>query len=244
VTPRFDRLVVLSAHLDDAVLSLGAFIARSVRGGARVEVVTVFAGDPESSAPAGDWDRWSGFEWAGAASKTRREEDRQACARVGAAPIHLRFLDDSYDENADDATIRDAIDTAVAGADAVLVPGFPLVHPDHERIARLALSGDRACGHLGLYVELPYAFRAAREGAAPCIPEALDGLVPASTAFGLVPSGPRARVRKLRATACYESQVSRLGRLLGGGRSSPWRLLRAEGLRGAEAVAWIALGGK
>ena len=38
------RLVVVSPHLDDAVLSLGATLAHAVESGATVEVLTVFAG--------------------------------------------------------------------------------------------------------------------------------------------------------------------------------------------------------
>lgn len=50
-------LVVLSPHLDDAVLSLGATIARLSRHGRSVRVVTAFANDPTSRAPAGPWGR-------------------------------------------------------------------------------------------------------------------------------------------------------------------------------------------
>ncbi len=50
------RVVVVSPHSDDAVLSLGAAIAAWARRGAEVEVLTVFALDPGSHAPAGGWD--------------------------------------------------------------------------------------------------------------------------------------------------------------------------------------------
>ena len=60
VEPR-TRIVVVSPHLDDGVLSLGAWMASQVRAGARVELLTVFACDPESDAPTKGWDARGGF---------------------------------------------------------------------------------------------------------------------------------------------------------------------------------------
>ena len=66
-------VVVVSPHLDDAALSLGAAIARARRiGAARVVVLTVFAGNPESDLPAGGWDSRAGFATEGEASRARR----------------------------------------------------------------------------------------------------------------------------------------------------------------------------
>ena len=47
------RLVVISPHLDDAVMSVGGTIARAVRAGVKVEVLTVFGYVPLSETPAG-----------------------------------------------------------------------------------------------------------------------------------------------------------------------------------------------
>ena len=44
------RVVVVSPHLDDAVLSLGATMAHAIESGAKVEVLTVFGCEPTSSA--------------------------------------------------------------------------------------------------------------------------------------------------------------------------------------------------
>src|SRR5207253_2905574 len=89
-------VVVLSPHIDDAVLSLGAGIARATRSGTEVRVVTVFANDPESSDPPTDWDRAAGFSSAGEAARGRREEDRRACEIVGADPVWLPCTDDDH----------------------------------------------------------------------------------------------------------------------------------------------------
>ena len=65
-------IVVLSPHSDDGVLSLGASMARWARSGRQVELLTVFALDPASSAPTGGWDRRAGFLTEGAAANARR----------------------------------------------------------------------------------------------------------------------------------------------------------------------------
>src|SRR2546423_11731536 len=78
------RVVVLSPHLDDAVFSVGAALAHAARHGADVLVITVLAGDPESSVPAGRWDGAAGYRTEGEAAAKRREEDARACARIGA----------------------------------------------------------------------------------------------------------------------------------------------------------------
>lgn len=76
-------IVVISPHLDDAVLSIGGLIGREVAGGARVEVWTCFtAGPPLESIPAarrvfGDY-------------SIRRAEDERALAVLGAG---RRLLD-------------------------------------------------------------------------------------------------------------------------------------------------------
>jgi LmbE family N-acetylglucosaminyl deacetylase len=152
-----DRLVVLSPHLDDAVLSLGGTIARAVRAGSEVTVITVFAGDPESTAEACEWDKLCGFSGAGEAMRARRREDAQACEILGATPAWFPYWDVDYDEEVSDDAIWQSLATGLLGADFVLVPGFPLEHPDHARLTRLVLERIPATSTLGLYVEQPYA---------------------------------------------------------------------------------------
>jgi LmbE family N-acetylglucosaminyl deacetylase len=145
------RVAVVSPHLDDAVLSLGAAIARVARLGAAVSVVTVFAGDPSSTAPADGWARRCGFATAGEAYGVRRAEDEKALALLGARAEHLPL-----DVDATDTAIRDAIGSALGEADTVLIPGAPCTQPEHARVAELVVSR-RPAGRLGLYVDQPYA---------------------------------------------------------------------------------------
>ena len=233
------RVVVLSPHADDAALSVGALIAQSARRGVRIDVVTVFAGEAESMAPAGDWDAWSGFLTAGEAARARRAEDLSACAVLGATCVQLPFPDDQYERRADDATVSQAIAECVSGADVVLAPGFPLLHPDHARLVRMVLRSDFVSGRIALYVELPYAVSVLSRGGSPKVPDTLGDLITTDVEFRSVRSGTRARLTKWRALRCYRSQIGRLGRLLGGGSSTPWRLLVAERRVGGEALAWL-----
>lgn len=150
-------IAVVSPHLDDAVLSLGAGIARASSRGADVRAVTVFANDPESSQPATDWDRACGFATAGEAARVRREEDRLACECVGATPMWLRFSDSDHGGEARRDDVIEGLAQALAGADVVLVPGYPLAHPDHALVTELLLAEPPRGAILGLYVEQPYA---------------------------------------------------------------------------------------
>ncbi len=153
------RIVVVSPHLDDAALCIGASIARAARAGADVRVVTVFAGDPSSQAPAARWDRACGFLTAGEASRGRREEDRRACAALGCQASWLPFGDAQYERGGNDEEVWAVLEPQFAGADVVLVPGFPLMNADHAWLTELVtnrLDGDTS---LGFFVEQPYAWR-------------------------------------------------------------------------------------
>lgn len=158
MTERLGRhIVVLSPHLDDAALSLGGTISQATRSGARVDVVTVFANDPESTAGAGPWDAVCGFGSAAEAAMGRREEDRRGCELLGARPVWLPFADDEYERDVDDDGLWDAVAEVAEGADTVLSPGFPLAQPDHARLTCLLLARPLPQVRLVLYVEQPYA---------------------------------------------------------------------------------------
>ncbi|HXV58051.1 MAG TPA: PIG-L family deacetylase [Gaiellaceae bacterium] len=166
------RPVVVSPHLDDGVFSLGATLAASARAGAEPRVLTVFANDAASQAEAGPWDRACGFATEGEAASARREEDRRACELVGARPTWLSFRDEEYAGERSGTAVWEALRPHLSGADSVLLPGFPLAHPDHRWLAELVLAQELPGVRVGLYVEQPYAAwrvigRGRREWAAP-----------------------------------------------------------------------------
>jgi LmbE family N-acetylglucosaminyl deacetylase len=93
------RWIYLSPHLDDAVLSAGGLIYEQTRAGIPVEIWTFMCGYP----PPGDaspfaellHSQW-GFSSAEETTRARREEDKNAAARVGAQVTHFDFLDCIY----------------------------------------------------------------------------------------------------------------------------------------------------
>ncbi|WP_188189638.1 PIG-L deacetylase family protein [Nonomuraea sp. SYSU D8015] len=102
-------VLVVSAHLDDAVLSWGGTIAALTRRGTRVVVLTVFAGcagDPLPPyaeqyhtwwrAALADPERCAAAGTAAGGMRLRREEDATACAALDAEPAHLDFAEALY----------------------------------------------------------------------------------------------------------------------------------------------------
>ena len=210
------NVAVLSPHLDDGVFSLGAAIA-ACRGS--VAMVTVFAGDPDASFPAGEWDSRAGFRTAGEAAAARRREDERACADLGARPVWLPFMDVQYPRD-DDERVWAAVADAVEGADVVLLPAFPLLHDDHVRLFELVERNGLPAKSVGRYVEQPYAATWSHRS-----PE--DGWSPLG-------AGLPHRLAKLRACRRYVSQLPllrRSGRIL-------YPLTRYEAARGGELVRW------
>jgi LmbE family N-acetylglucosaminyl deacetylase len=231
VSPPGERIVVVSPHLDDGVLSLGASIASWSRTGATVELLTVFGCDPDSAAPVGGWDRRGGFATEGESARARREEDRRACALIGATPVWLPFGSVDYERHGDEGDVRRAVTDAAAGADLALVPGFPLTHPDHAWLVKTLTVGKIDSRRIALYAEQPYTRRV---GAEPHVPAWVSGAVGGVSAFEPVPAQPRDRIAKWRAIRRYRSQLPMLGMR---------RSLRRGPRRYALAPEWVAWAG-
>jgi LmbE family N-acetylglucosaminyl deacetylase len=197
-----------------------------------VEVLTVLAGNPDSQAPAGGWDRRGGFETEAEATRGRRAEDARACAELGATPSWLPFGDGQYERHAADATVRAAVVGAIGEADTLLLPGFPLSHPDHEWLVRTVADASLSARRLGFYVEQPYA---ARAGVPPGTAPWLEVGLGAKLEFASVRVGPRDRLAKRRALRAYASQLPLLAL---DGRA----LLRL--VLQPERIAWVGEGGR
>jgi LmbE family N-acetylglucosaminyl deacetylase len=207
-------VAVLSPHLDDGVLSLGAAIAATR---ADVTIVTVLAGDPDSELAAGHWDSRAGFRTAGEATRARRAEDVRACDEVGAKRAWLPYFDEQYPRLGEDDEIWKGVLAALGDAETVLVPGFPLMHPDHRWLHDLVATRDLPDRRLGHYVEEPYAAAWATGD-----PDGEWKPVAASLPH---------RVRKLRACRRYATQMPLLGPVV-------LPMVRYEAARGGELVRW------
>ncbi len=238
-TPRRgERLIAISPHHDDAVLSVGATLAHLADAGVDVHVLTVFSGDPTQDRAPGASNRRAGFMTTGEAARARRREDDEACALLGVHTIRLPFDDDEASARDPDA-IGAALQTQLVAADIVLLPGSPLVHPDHLLVARVAAARHAAAHSLGLYLEQPYAtWQALSRSSVSSLSRGRRSAPPAP----LVDAGPvdwqrsvsclRCRLRKLAAMGAYRSQLKVLRRWPRG------RIAAHEMLAGGERVAW------
>lgn len=150
------KVVVVSPHLDDAVLSVGATMHHLSAKGVDVQLVTVFGGDTERPSASSYWDAKRGLEDKGAVIEERRAEDKAAAAVLGAEPIWLPFDDAAYVAPRDPDAIWSMLAPLLATADAVLVPGWPLHHADHRYATMLVLERLRSVP-VGGYSEMPYA---------------------------------------------------------------------------------------
>jgi LmbE family N-acetylglucosaminyl deacetylase len=135
-----ERVVIVSPHLDDAVLGCGRFMAAHPG----VTVVTVFAGNPPVYPdPMRVWDVQSGFAPGDDVMEARRTEDAAALGVLDASPVHLDFVEHTYnpgDRPVAPAELADGLAPALAaiGPSVVLVP-FGLANPDHDVTHRACL---------------------------------------------------------------------------------------------------------
>jgi LmbE family N-acetylglucosaminyl deacetylase len=134
------RVVLISPHPDDAVLSCGRFLAAHPG----VDVVTVFAGIPTSYPdPAGRWTVLSGFGAADDVVSARRAEDADALGFLAARPTWLDFVEGYLSPETPPAPV-DEIAAALAAQlerlepTLVLVP-MGLANPEHVRTHDAAL---------------------------------------------------------------------------------------------------------
>ena len=127
-----DAVVILSPHLDDAVLGCGRLMA--AHPGATV--VTVYAGGPPTYPdPMTHWDTLAGFRPGDDVLARRREEDAAALAGLDATPYWLDFVEHQYLPRPEwvgpEATV-DRLEAVLRELrpSAVLIP-FGLANPDH-----------------------------------------------------------------------------------------------------------------
>jgi LmbE family N-acetylglucosaminyl deacetylase len=147
-------LLVVSPHLDDAVLSCGALLA----GRPGAIVCTVFAAAP-SAAMHTEWDGKSGFSDSSVAIRARIHEDTQALAVLNAVPFHLAFRDAQYHESPSCEVLVNALSRTAAevGASSLLMP-LGLFHSDHVHVSDACLGLLERNQGLDNYIyeDLPY----------------------------------------------------------------------------------------
>ena len=150
-------VVVLSPHLDDAVLSCWSVLA----GAEPVQPVNVFAALPRAGFVT-RYDRICGAHDSAAHVRARIEEDRDAFGAVGHTPLNLPFLDRQYRRPWQTPSLKqldDGIAEAAPRVRAVYAPaalGFA-PQPDHALVRALALGVAAKGVAVWLYADVPYA---------------------------------------------------------------------------------------
>jgi LmbE family N-acetylglucosaminyl deacetylase len=154
------RLLVVSPHLDDAVLSCAGLL----RYAQNATVVTIFAGDAPAEVGLTTWDRDCGFGPGDAVMEARRQEDARALAHLRVRPVWLTELQENYRN--DDPPPEERIADHVREAITTIVPthvAIPLGiwHRDHlltARAARVVLREQQDLAWF-FYADQPYAHK-------------------------------------------------------------------------------------
>lgn len=91
-------ILFVSPHLDDVALSCGGLVKRLVSAGQTVLIATVCTNDAPSDRPLSEAAQREHSQWqlGDQPYRRRREEDRNACASLGARFVHLGLLDAPY----------------------------------------------------------------------------------------------------------------------------------------------------
>lgn len=138
-----DPLLIISPHLDDAVLSCGQLMA----GRPDTIVATAFTGTPDPATMLTTYDRDCGFRSADHAMQLRRQEDVLALTDLHAQPVHFGLLDHQYRELLTDTPGPKAVERALTqrllasmstlthGGGHVVIGPLGLAHPDHLLVA-------------------------------------------------------------------------------------------------------------
>ncbi len=216
--------VILSPHLDDAVLSCWHLLS----GPGDVAVVNVYAGSPPPGSGAAWWDRLSGATDSAARMRERLAEDREAFAIAGRTATHLDFLDEQYEPAHQSvgkiaSRLRELIDrNAIVYAPAALGE-----HGDHERVRSAALELAASGQQVRLYADHPHGVRhgwpawvngtntTTEVDVAAHWDRRLAGVALTRSRPAIHRLGAVERERKLRAVSAYRTQISALASTFG-----------------------------
>ena len=150
-------VMVISTHLDDAVLSCAQFI----HANPGTTVVTVLAGAPDVY-HKGYNSKSTGKPYAPDAVRMRRDEDAKAMSMLSAQYVWLDLLDNDYlqaNPRIDDQDeIRDAISGVLRERQPVsVVAPLGLIHADHVAVSDACLElAIRSEHEWYLYMDMPY----------------------------------------------------------------------------------------
>lgn len=193
-----NKLLIVSPHFDDAVLSAGQFMAERPD----CVVATIFGGFPENSENVvTPYDTKCGFKNAQDAVSVRRRENNAATALLRATKIDFDFPDGQYGYHVSEEEITEVLQRLIDGQkyDGIYAP-VGLGHPDHVKVSNavLALQTDLP---IVLWEDIP--IRITEPELVPARLEALGiEYSPSRTILNRVYIAD-----KVRALMCYSSQM-------------------------------------
>jgi LmbE family N-acetylglucosaminyl deacetylase len=220
-------VVILSPHLDDAVLSCWHLLTQP----GPVTVINVFAGVPASLGTPAWWDQYTGATDSGERVRERIDEDRRALALAGRSAVNLGFLDEQYRENDQPlAPVKTEIERLLDPGARIYAPAAFANHTDHALVRAAALQLRDAGFAVSLYADLPHATlyglptwvtKARGPSTKDLAGAAWDhslrraGLSPEEMAASVHELDPKAHARKLHAVRAYGTQLQGLLELAG-----------------------------
>jgi hypothetical protein len=212
-------VLVLSPHLDDAVLDCWSVLTAS----GAVHVVNVFAGVPAAGSVS-YYERLAGAHDSAEHVRRRLAEDREALALAGRAAASLGFLARTHRRGRPEPSFR-ALDAAVAAHGPVSTVYAPAAlgapHLDHELLRSYALALARQGVPVRLFADVPYSvtygWPAWVTGGEPEAGLDVDmywgeGRVGSQTGAEVVRLDPAAAAAKLAAMRTYRSEFAVLDR--------------------------------
>lgn len=192
------RILLISPHFDDAVLSAGQLLA----GRPDADVVTIYAGKPSNLGMQTTYDAKCGFENAEQAMNARTIENDEALALLKANPIDLTICDTQYGypRNEDEFIANRLLAAVPKDADyEFIVAPLGLGHPDHIQATQVAIIvAKRLKVQLYLWEDLP--LRVVE-------PERVTERLAALKVKHRVSIGEGPIAHKIRALSCYRSQI-------------------------------------
>ncbi len=158
--------IILSPHFDDAILSLGGFLAA---GPYRFEAVTIFGGKPAKPMVT-YWDQLSGFKNSTEAVTKRIKENARAIETSGAVIKNYDYLDSQYRQGQNQGletaiikTIKSLIPDSATERVSIYGPatfGPKITHPDHQLLhdafLKVAKENKQSNLHFFIYEDFPY----------------------------------------------------------------------------------------
>jgi LmbE family N-acetylglucosaminyl deacetylase len=145
--------VILSPHLDDAVLSCWQILTQP----GDVTVINVFTGVPTGREEPAWWDRYTGAADSGERVRERIEEDRRALSLAGRIPVNLDLLDAQYRGGKPPPSLTGRLMELIEPGALVYAPATFADHADHRLVGAAALALRAQECAVFLYADLPHA---------------------------------------------------------------------------------------